>query len=98
LGDSNRNEWPATITQQLYEIITFDAANEINHIRYKLEVNFQGKGQIVSRRFFVNDGGIELPPKSSYQANLLAKFNPVFLLAALRNASQEFGQRGHFWN
>jgi putative ATP-dependent endonuclease of OLD family len=30
--------------------------------------------------------------------NLISRFVPLFLLSALRDASQEFGQRGQFWS
>jgi len=30
--------------------------------------------------------------------NLISRFVPTFFLSALRDASQEFGQRGQFWS
>ena len=46
---------------------------------------------------FLNEIGDVLYIKNSYAISLLSRFVPIFFLSALRNASQEFTQRGQFW-
>jgi len=47
---------------------------------------------------FLNSSGTELVLKNATPLNLISKFVPLFFLSALRDASQEFGQRGQFWS
>jgi putative ATP-dependent endonuclease of OLD family len=47
---------------------------------------------------FLNSSGGELILKNGTQLNLISRFVPLFFLSALRDASQEFGQRGQFWS
>ena len=48
--------------------------------------------------FFLNSSGEELRLKNATPLNLIWRLAPVFFLSALRDASQEFGQRGQFWS
>jgi putative ATP-dependent endonuclease of OLD family len=47
---------------------------------------------------FQNASGVELVLKNATPLNLISRFVPIFFLSALRDASQEFGQRGQFWS
>jgi len=97
-AEEKENEWPDPIIQQMAAVIQVDSTG-LSHIWFRAEGIFDsGSSSFETKTSFLNAAGTELPLKNSTPFNLLPKFMPLFFLSALRDASQEFGQRGQFWN
>ncbi len=97
-AEEQENEWPDAIIRQMSEVIQLEA-NGLSHIWLQAEGAFNpDSASFETKRIFLNSSGHELIPKSSTPLNLISNFVPLFFLSALRDASQEFGQRGQFWS
>ena len=57
-----------------------------DHVLFFIKCIYEGTGTF---------SGLDIDLQSQ---NLLSRFVPIFFLSALRDASQEFGQRGQFWS
>lgn len=98
-AEDNADEWPEAISQQLNEVVQLDVTNGTNHIWLQATGTYQSVTAIFETRWsFLNADKAELVLKNANAHNLLVKFAPLFFLSAIRDASQEFGQRGQFWN
>ncbi len=98
-AEEKPDEWPETVVQQMSEVVQLDPNSGLNHIRLRVEGAFQEETASFETKWaFLNSNGEELVLKSATPINLLSRFVPVFFLSALRDASQEFGQRGQFWS
>lgn len=100
-AEEQESEWPDNVVQRLNEVIQLDMENGLNHIWLQAKGWYQEEsGSFESRAVFLDAGGEELMLKNNTNAplNLLFRFVPLFFLSALRDASQEFGQRGQFWS
>ena len=98
-AEEQQDEWPETVVQQMSEVIQLDTSTGLNHIWLRAEGVFQEETASFDTKWaFVNSAGEELVLRSATPINLLSRFVPVFFLSALRDASQEFGQRGQFWS
>lgn len=98
-SEDHEDDWPEAISQQLSEVIQIDMTNGTNHIWLKATGTYQSVTTLFETRWsFLNTDGAELALKNANTHNLLVKFAPLFFLSAMRDASQEFGQRGQFWN
>lgn len=92
------DEWPDEISQQLNEVIQLDG-DGLNHIWLKAQGAYEADSASFETKWaFLNAAGAELVLKNATPLNLISRFVPVFFLSALRDASQEFGQRGQFWS
>lgn len=92
------DEWPDAVSQQMDSVMQLDATTGLNSITLRVEGSFD----VESRQFdtewkFLNIQGIALRLANTTPLVMLQKFVPLFFLSALRDASQEFGQRGQFW-
>ncbi|MDH4027202.1 MAG: DUF2813 domain-containing protein [Nitrospirota bacterium] len=97
-AEEQENEWPDAIIQQMSEVVLLDI-NGFNHIWLQTEGSFNPDSASFETKWaFLNSSGAELILKNSTQLNLISRFVPLFFLSALRDASQEFGQRGQFWS
>jgi len=97
-AEDKENEWPEAIIQQMNEVVQL-GTNGLNHIWLQAEGTFNlDSASFETKWIFLNSSGAELVLKNSTPLNLISKFVPLFFLSALRDASQEFGQRGQFWN
>lgn len=98
-AEEQENEWPDNVVQQLNEVIQLDMVNGLNHIWLQAKGSYQAdSGSFETKAVFLDAGGAELILKNNSPLNLLSRFVPLFFLSALRDASQEFGQRGQFWS
>ena len=98
-AEEQENEWPETITQQMDEVIQLDMENGLNHIWLQVKGSYQAEtGSFETKWAFLNASGEELRLRNATPLNLITRFVPLFFLSALRDASQEFGQRGQFWS
>lgn len=97
-AEEQENEWPDAVIQQMSEVVQLDTTG-LNHIWLQAKGAFQSEtGSFETKCAFLNSGGAELVLKNATPLNLISRLVPLFFLSALRDASQEFGQRGQFWN
>ncbi len=97
-AEEQHDEWPEAIIQQMDPASQLDAKG-LYHIWLRAEGTFNpGTGSFETRLTFLNTNGAELVLKNATPLNLITRFVPIFFLSALRDASQEFGQRGQFWS
>lgn len=97
-AEGQENEWPDAVIQQMSEVVQLDT-NGLNHICLQAKGAFQAEtGSFETKWGFLNSSGAELVLKNATPLNLISRFVPLFFLSALRDASQEFGQRGQFWS
>lgn len=98
-AEEREGEWPDTVVQQMNEVIQLDMAVSLTHIWLQAKGSYQAEsGSFETKWAFLDKNGVELPLKNATPLNLISRFVPFFLLSALRDASQEFGQRGQFWS
>lgn len=98
-SEEQENEWPDAVVQQMSEVIQPDVTTGLNHIWLQATGTFQAETASFETQWsFLNSSGDELALKNASPLNLLSRFVPLFFLSALRDASQEFGQRGQFWS
>lgn len=97
-AEEQENEWPEAVVQQMNEVIQPDRTR-LNHIWLQAKGAFQSESaSFETKCAFLNSDGDELGPNNTTPLNLISRFVPLFFLSALRDASQEFGQRGQFWS
>ena len=97
-AEGQENEWPDPVIQQMNEVVQLDT-DGLNHIWLQAEGFFNPDSASFENKWaFLNSNGAELILKNSTSLNLISRFTPLFFLSALRDASQEFGQRGQFWS
>jgi putative ATP-dependent endonuclease of OLD family len=98
-AEEQEGEWPDAVVQQMSEVIQLDMTAGLNHIWLQAKGAFQAESASFETKWaFLNSGGAELVLKNATPLNLISRFVPLFFLSALRDASQEFGQRGQFWS
>lgn len=98
-AEAQEGEWPDAVVQQMSEVIQLDMTAGLNHIWLQAKGAFQAESASFETKWaFLNSGGAELVLKNATPLNLISRFVPIFFLSALRDASQEFGQRGQFWS
>lgn len=96
--EEHENEWPDTIIQRMNEVVQLDP-DGLYHIWLRAEGAYKADSASFETKWvFLNSSGEELSLKNATPLNLISRFAPVFFLSALRDASQEFGQRGQFWS
>ncbi|MEW6776463.1 MAG: DUF2813 domain-containing protein [Bdellovibrionota bacterium] len=97
-SETKENEWPDPVIQQMNEVIQ-PGTDGLNHIWLQANGSYQEEsGSFETKWAFLNASGAELLLKNATPLNLISRFVPLFFLSALRDASQEFGQRGQFWS
>lgn len=98
-AEEQEDEWPDTISQQMEEVIQLDMENGLSHIWLQAKGHYEAEsGAFESKWTFLDNNGEELHLKNATPHNLITRFVPLFFLSAIRDASQEFGQRGQFWS
>jgi putative ATP-dependent endonuclease of OLD family len=98
-AEEQQDEWPVTITQQMNEVIQLDSTTGLNHIWLQAKGAFNSESRSFETKLsFLNSNMTDLNSRNFTYLNLLQGFVPLFFLSALRDASQEFGQRGQFWS
>jgi putative ATP-dependent endonuclease of OLD family len=97
-AEKQADEWPDPIVQQMSEVVQPDATG-LNHIWIRASGSYDAaSASFETKWIFLNAAGVELLLKNATPLNLISRFVPLFFLSALRDASQEFGQRGQFWS
>lgn len=98
-AEEQEGEWPDAVVQQLSEVVQLDMTDGLNHIWLQAKGVFRAESASFETKWaFLNSDGAELVLKNATPLNLISRFVPLFFLSALRDASQEFGQRGQFWS
>jgi len=93
------DEWPEAVTQQLSEVVQPDIVTGLNHVWIQVSGLYNQQAENFETKWaFLNSAGAELVLRNSTPLMILQRLVPVFFLSALRDASQEFGQRGQFWS
>jgi len=97
-AEEQENEWTDAIIQQMNEVIQLDT-DGLNHIWLQARGAFNPTSATFETQWaFFNSNNVELVLKNATPLSLISRFVPLFFLSALRDASQEFGQRGQFWS
>ena len=98
-SEDENDQWTDEEVQQLDKVIQVDAESGFNHIWFGITGHYdQGAGEYITQCDFLNESGDALANvKTGLLHGELIGVIPVFLLSALRNANQEFSQRGQFW-
>jgi putative ATP-dependent endonuclease of OLD family len=98
-AEDENDQWTDEVVQQLNKVIQLDLESGYNHIWFRVTVHYdQGAGDYITQCDFLNELGVALANvKTGLLHGELIGAIPVFLLSALRNANQEFSQRGQFW-
>lgn len=97
-AESEMDEWSDETIQQLNEVIQIDN-DGLNHIWLCMKGAYQPATSTFDANWsFLNPNGITLQLRNNSIFNILSRLVPIFFLSALRDASHEFGQRGHFWS
>jgi putative ATP-dependent endonuclease of OLD family len=97
-AEEQESDWPDAVIQQMSEVIQLDT-DGLNHIWLQAKGSYQEElGSFETKWAFLNTSGAELVLKNATPLTLISRFVPLFFLSALRDASQEFGQRGQFWS
>ncbi|WP_028582102.1 ATP-dependent nuclease [Desulfogranum japonicum] len=97
-AEKQEDDWPDPIVQQMSEVIQFDQ-DGIQHIWLQAKGSYLTEsGSFETSWAFLDSSGAELILKNATPLNLITRFVPLFFLSAIRNASQEFSQRGQFWS
>lgn len=98
-AEEQEGEWPDAVVQQMSEVVQLDMTDGLNHIWLQAKGVFRAESASFETKWaFLNSDGAELVLKNATPLNLISRFVPLFFLSALRDASQEFGQRGQFWS
>lgn len=93
------DQWPEPLMQDLHDLIQTDS-NGFNSITLRAECAYnEALKEIESSWSFLDSDSEPLTGKSARASNFSKFFDyvPVFSLAAVRDAGQEFGTRSKFW-
>ena len=99
--EKTAGEWPEEITIGLFGVIRTDPLTELNSITLRVTYRFNPLEKTYEPGWAFTD--INGDPIASSEAKRAAntqqffKYVPVFLLSALRDASEEFSSRSQFW-
>ena len=98
-AEDENDKWPDDVVQQLDKIVQLDIESDINHIWFRTIGHYdQTIGEYIVQCDFLNQSGdVLIGVKTGFLHNDLIGIIPTFLLSALRDANQEFSQRGQFW-
>lgn len=97
-AEAQEGDWPESISQQLGDVIQLESDGR-SHIWLQAKGYFELESSTFETKWiFLNSSGGELILKNASSLALISRFVPVFFLSALRDSSQEFGQRGQFWS
>lgn len=97
-ADEQENKWPEAVAQQMRDVIQVDESG-LNYIRLQVKGSYQKKsGSYETEWLFLNIDDKKPNQKNDSLLNQISWLVPLFFLSALRDASQEFGQRGQFWS
>lgn len=98
-SENEVDEWPEAIVQQMSDVALPDMETGLYHVWLQARGTYHDEsGAFETKWAFLNADGDELNLKNATPHNLITRFVPLFFLSAIRNASQEFGQRGQFWS
>jgi len=97
-AESQENEWPDAVVQQMSEVIHPDTQG-LNHTWLQVKGAFSTDSATFETKWdFLNASGVEMVLKNLTPLSLITRFVPIFFLSAIRDATQEFGHRGQFWS
>jgi len=99
--EQNANEWPDEITSGLFGIIQTDPIDGLNSITLRVTYKFSPLEKSYEPGWaFIDINGDPIRAGEARRAantSQFFKYVPVFVLSALRDASEEFSSRSQFW-
>jgi putative ATP-dependent endonuclease of OLD family len=98
-SERKENEWPDAIVQSFEKAVQVDATSGLNSITLRYTSGYDDKlKEFTTQWDFLDGAGNALTAaKNPRLLAILQQMVPVFYLAALRNAAQEFQPRSQFW-
>ncbi|HIJ56414.1 MAG TPA: DUF2813 domain-containing protein [Deltaproteobacteria bacterium] len=98
-SEISEDEWPDPVLQSLDPAPQVDAVTGFNTVTFRVTSSYnKDSGDYITTWAFLDGAGNELV-KAKNPRTLLAlqQFSPLFYLAALRDAGQEFRPKSQFW-
>jgi len=96
-AETEPNEWADTIYQKMDKVFQPDDSG-VSHIYYQVKCDFNNTTSTYDTEYnFLNLNGDVLGNTGYTPRTNLFKLVPLFFLSAIRDATQEFSQRGQFW-
>ena len=99
-GESEPEEWPTAISEDLDQIVQLDPITDIRSIALRTKCAWnEDSGAFEPTWEFLNVAREPLPGRSARRVNLdrFWRYLPVFYLGALRDVGDEFSPRSQFW-
>lgn len=100
-AEQTANEWPDEITSGLFGIIQTDPISGLNAITLRVTYKFNPLEKSYEPGWaFIDINGDPIGASEAKRAantSQFFKYVPVFVLSALRDASEEFSSRSQFW-
>ncbi|MBE3050158.1 DUF2813 domain-containing protein [Candidatus Bathyarchaeota archaeon] len=98
-AEKAKDEWPDTVLQAFPKAMQVDADSGLNTLTLRVTSRFDSasNGFLTQWDFLDGAGNPMTGAKDPRLAGALPQFAPVFYLAALRDAAQEFRPRSQFW-
>ena len=97
-AENDANEWPDEVTQILGEAVQVDDCDRQVVLLRVRSVYVDARDDFETEWSFLNlDGDDLVSVRAGSFINSLQQLTPVFYLAALRDAAQEFRSRSQFW-
>lgn len=99
-AEAAADEWPAEVTAALNDIIRTEPHSDVDSVLMRVNCTFESVSKSVEPEWqFLNDKGVPFSGKGARNQNLQAFFDyvPSFSMAAIRDATNEFGNRSMFW-
>lgn len=100
-AEEKANEWPDEITSGLFGIIQTDPISGLNAITLRVTYRFNPLEKSYEPGWaFIDINGDPIGASEAKRAantSQFFKYVPVFILSALRDASEEFSSRSQFW-
>lgn len=100
-AEQSANEWPDEITQGLFGMIQMDPVSGLNAITLRVTYRYNPLEKSYEPGWaFIDINGDPIAAGEARRAantSQFFKYVPVFVLSALRDASEEFSSRSQFW-
>ncbi len=99
-SEKHPNEWPENVSAALLEIKRVHPITEISSVEMRVKCEFQSVTKSVDPEWqFLNSEGKPYSGRGARNQNLSEFFRyvPCFSMAAMRDASVEFGGKSRFW-
>lgn len=100
LAESQKDEWPQSLVDDLYDIVNTDPRTGLNSICLQVTCTFESVAKEVEPVWqFLTADNVPFSGSGARVQNTSRFFEyvPCFSMSAMRDASVEFGSRSRFW-